>query len=375
MIRRADPSAGLLSLRGVVCGRWQRQAATLWLLALPLLACQQPVATATTPPTLWVPKNPPLEEPAPAPLLWPDEVRSTGPRDGSVPDLRAAQGRPDLGTTRDAGVDGGGPGVPDGGATEPTSQDGELPCAKEAPSNMRCIPGGPFWRGTDEGKPDEKPRMRVVISPFFMDTYEVTNEQYFRCVEEGKCDPPIKYYPTFARSKQPVVAVSWYEAYEFCKAVGKRLPTEAEWEKAARGPNGEVYPWGNQPADCKRANYEQPLGAKGCGSGITSEVGVHPIGRYGLYDMAGNSWEWVNDWKTDCYGGCKKACGADCAGPDPKGPCGGGPARCGNYSEKVLKGGSWYFTADRMRGAERRGVPPSNRGPHRLGFRCAKTME
>jgi sulfatase modifying factor 1 len=239
---------------------------------------------------------------------------------------------------------------------------------------MVCIPGGPFWRGNDNGKPDEKPRTRIVISPYFMDTYEVDNDQYFKCVEAGKCDPPIKHYVMYTRPKQPVVAVSWFEAYAFCQAVGKRLPTEAEWEKAARGPDGEVYPWGNAPATCDKAVYEEPLGAKGCGTGMTADVGSRPVGRYGLYDMAGNSWEWVDDWKSDCYAGCKGECGADCLGPDPKGPCGGGPKHCPGHGMKVLKGGSWYFTGDRMRGAERRGVSPSNRGPHRLGFRCARSL-
>lgn len=250
----------------------------------------------------------------------------------------------------------------------------EITCDKDAPSGMVCIPGGPFWRGNDTGKPDEKPRQRVVVSPFYMDTYEVDNQQYFKCVEAGHCDPPIKYYPMFAKPKQPVVAVSWYEANDYCKFAGKRLPTEAEWEKAARGPDGEVFPWGNEPPTCKLANYEEPLGAKGCGSGITSLVGSRPAYRYGLYDMAGNSWEWVDDWKSDCYQGCKQECGAECQGPDPHGPCGGGAKHCPGHSEKLLKGGSWYFTGDRMRGAERRGVPPSNRGPHRLGFRCAKSV-
>jgi formylglycine-generating enzyme required for sulfatase activity len=93
---------------------------------------------------------------------------------------------------------------------------------------MVCIPGGPFWRGNDNGKPDEKPRTRIVISPYFMDTYEVDNDQYFKCVEAGKCDPPIKHYVMYTRPKQPVVAVSWFEAYAFCQAVGKRR----------RNPNG-----------------------------------------------------------------------------------------------------------------------------------------
>ncbi|HNK47308.1 MAG TPA: formylglycine-generating enzyme family protein [Pseudomonadota bacterium] len=252
----------------------------------------------------------------------------------------------------------------------------EVPCPKDPPPGMVCIPGGPFFRGNDHGgKPDEKPRMRITVSPFFLDTTEVTNEQYFRCVEAGKCEPPIKYFGLYVRPKQPVVAVSWYQAYDFCHYANKRLPTEAEWEKAARGPDGEAYPWGNEQPNCKLAVYEEPLGAKGCGTGTTADVATHGAFRYGLYDMAGNSWEWVNDWKSDCYKGCKNECGTACDGPDPQGPCGGGPKYCKGYSEKLLKGGSWYFTGDRMRGAERRGVPPSNRGPHRLGFRCAKTIE
>ncbi len=252
----------------------------------------------------------------------------------------------------------------------------EVPCGKDSPPGMVCIPGGPFFRGNDHGgKPDERPKMRITVSPFFMDTTEVTNEQYFRCVEAGKCEPPIKHFGLYVKPKQPVVAVSWYQSYDFCHYAGKRLPTEAEWEKAARGPEGDAYPWGNDPPNCKLAVYEEPLGAKGCGTGTTQDVGTRGAFRYGLYDMAGNSWEWVNDWKTDCYHGCSHECGAACDGPDPQGPCGGGPKYCKGVSEKLLKGGSWYFTGDRMRGAERRGVPPSNRGPHRLGFRCAKSIE
>lgn len=346
------------------------------LLGLCSLSCEHPRATATGLPVLYVPPDAPTEEPPPAPLIGqPAEVPSAPSKPALPPVAESSEGK--LGSGASSGPDK--PSSP-AAIVQPSSKlasgasTTEIACDGEVPSGMVCIPGGPFWRGADDGKPDEKPRNRAVVSPFFMDTYEVTNEQYFRCVEAGKCDPPIKYYPLFAHAKQPVVAVSWYEAYDFCKFAGKRLPTEAEWEKAARGPNGDVYPWGNEPATCDKANYEHPLGAKGCGTGITSSVGSRPPNRYGLYDMAGNSWEWVNDWKSDCYAGCSKPCGEECGGPDPKGPCGGGPGRCPGYHEKILKGGSWYFTADRMRGAERRGVPPSNRGPHRLGFRCAKSV-
>lgn len=316
-------------------------------------------AGATRLPVLSVPEHAPVEEPPPAPLSEPlrEEAYPLAAKENEKID-------PKKEAKKDAGI-----------KSDKFAGDGEIPCGAEPPEGMVCIPGGPFWRGNDNANADERPKMRIVVSPFFMDTYEVTNEQYFKCVEAGKCDPPIKYYPTFARPKQPVVAVSWYESYDYCQFAGKRLPTESEWEKAARGPNGDVYPWGNEPATCERAVYEQPLGQKGCGTGLTSAVGSRPVGRYGLYDMAGNSWEWVDDWKTDCYAGCAKPCGADCTGPDPHGPCGGGPGRCPGFHEKVLKGGSWYFTADRMRGAERRGVPPSNRGPHRLGFRCARSIQ
>ena len=342
---------------------------------LGMAACHQRNATAATSArqqTLWLPPDAPTEEPPPAPLSVPL----------SLPDLAVASPTPDAGAPPDAGQAFAGttapPAPPPGPAVAVATgheRSTEVPCGKDAPPNMVCVPGGPFWRGNDTGgKPDEKPRQRITISPFFLDTYEVDNDQYFKCVESGNCLPPIKYYPMFAKAKQPVVAVSWYESYDFCKWAGKRLPTEAEWEKAARGPDGEVYPWGNAPATCDKAVYEEPLGAKGCGTGLTSSVGSRPIGRYGLFDMAGNSWEWVNDWKTDCYAGCKHECGKDCEGPDPKGPCGGGPKHCPGVSQKVLKGGSWYFTADRMRGAERRGVSPSNRGPHRLGFRCARDV-
>lgn len=335
-------------------------------------SCDHRPATARKPPVLFVPADAPKDEPAPAPLSVPLEVKTdkVDKVDKTDKNDNLTKTDPTKPDSKVASLD------------KPIKSDkidkaegeNEITCGGEAPEGMVCIPGGPFWRGNDNSKPDEKPRMRIVVSPFYMDTYEVTNDQYFKCVEAGRCDPPIKYYPTFARAKQPVVAVSWYESNDFCKWAGKRLPTEAEWEKAARGPNGDVYPWGNEPATCARAVYEEPLGAKGCGTGLTSSVGSRPIGRYGLYDMAGNSWEWVDDWKTDCYNGCKNECGPSCSGPDPKGPCGGGAGRCAGFHEKVLKGGSWYFTADRMRGAERRGVSPSNRGPHRLGFRCAKSV-
>jgi hypothetical protein len=230
------------------------------------LSCEQRAATAKSrakkavkPATLKVPAEAPTDEPPPTGFLASGEPETSKP-ETSKPETS----KPDP-------------------PQNPKLVSSEVPCGKDAPPGMVCIPGGPFYRGNDHGgKPDERPKMRITVSPFFMDTVEVTNDQYFRCVELGKCEPPIKYFGMYVKPKQPVVAVSWYQAYDFCHYANKRLPTEAEWEKAARGPEGDAYPWGNEPPSCKIAVYEEPLGAKGCGTGTTSEVATHGAFRYGL---------------------------------------------------------------------------------------------
>jgi formylglycine-generating enzyme required for sulfatase activity len=124
-------------------------------------------------------------------------------------------------------------------------------------------------------------------------------------VREGAaCDPSGPGYTDFDRPRQPINGIRWFDADKYCKAQGKQLPTEAQWEKAARGPDGALHPWGDEPATCERAIIKDEQG-RSCGvkklyskpeTGRPFEVGSRPAYRYGLHDMAGNSWEWVADW-------------------------------------------------------------------------------
>ncbi|TGK21252.1 formylglycine-generating enzyme family protein [Leptospira fluminis] len=261
----------------------------------------------------------------------------------------------------------------------------KLPCQGKKIQNMQCIPGGDFIRGSEEFEPDEKPEGIVYISDFFIDIYEVTNADFNKCLEAGKCKDCLqkgtcdyigpRYGEPYLRPKQPVVGVSWFTAKEYCEWQGKRLPTEAEWEKAARGPNGNLYPWGNETATCKNSIIME-RNRKGCSRRVlyppnlmtTKDVGSRPPGIYGLYDMAGNSWEWVQDWYAPDYA----ACGEECRGVDPQGPC-QGQESCPGYDKKVLKGGSWWWSAEYARGSKRRAHIPQNFPEyHHFGFRCAK---
>lgn len=252
-------------------------------------------------------------------------------------------------------------------------------CGKAYPK-MKCIPAGNFIRGSNVYEKDEKPEQTIYVSEFYMDTYEVTNEDFNKCIDAGKCKECLKnktcnyigprYGKPYMGQKQPIAGVSWYTAKEYCEYMGKRLPTEAEWEKAARGVNGDIYSWGNEPADCTRAVIEEN-GKKGCGKDKdlpTSDVGTRASGKYGLYDMAGNSWEWVNDYYTKSF----EACGEDCSKKDPKGPC-DGKESCPGFERRVLKGGSWWWDKNYARGSKRRHHDPKNYPEyHHFGFRCAK---
>lgn len=250
-----------------------------------------------------------------------------------------------------------------------------LPC-REVGEDMACIPGGAFIRGSDTGPEHSRPQQEIWLQTFYMDVYEVTNQDYRRCRKEQGCLRGGPLYNDFHRKKQPIVGVSWFAALKYCELQGKSLPSEAQWEKAARGNEGHLHPWGDDPSDCEKAVIKDEKG-RSCGvrkkkehprKGRTFVVGSRPPGVYGLYDMMGNAWEWVYDWMSPDY----SSCGKDCAKVDPKGPC-DGALECPGHQQRVVRGGSWYWPAKYATGAWRRSHYPENKISdfHHFGFRCA----
>ena len=250
------------------------------------------------------------------------------------------------------------------------------PCEDIAPS-MGCIPGGPFLRGENGGPHDVRPQATIILDTFYMDKHEVTVAEYEACVATGGCKKAKTNYVDFSRPLQPKVGVSWFDAVQYCEAQGKHLPTEAEWEKAARGTDGRAFPWGEEEATCERAVIMED-GKRSCGAqkkgrhpwkGRTLEVGTRQPTQFGLFDMAGNSYEWVYDW-YEPY----DECGDSCLGKNPRGPC-DGAARCSGQRRRVVRGGSWYWPASYARTFVRRSHVPGNKPYHHFGFRCAASVE
>jgi eukaryotic-like serine/threonine-protein kinase len=162
----------------------------------------------------------------------------------------------------------------------------------------RAVPAGSFEMGSDQGELDERPAHQVTLPAFRIDRLEVTQAEYLRCVKAGACAQPVRY-PEADGAMLPAIGVSWSDASRYCAWAGKRLPTEAEWERAARGDDGRTYPWG-AGLDCARANFGSFLGDGPCGQsnpGKVLPVGSRPSGAspVGALDMAGNVWEWVAD--------------------------------------------------------------------------------
>ena len=239
---------------------------------------------------------------------------------------------------------------------------------------MSCISGGKFFIGSNSSKwRDENPLHKVFLSSYLIDQFEVTTKEYQQCVKKNICTSAIANYRQMRKDDQPQLKVSWYQAREYCQKKGKRLPTEAEFEAASRGKEGDIYPWGNKEADCLKAVIFAGDG-RGCSDsygkkGSTNKVGSRKVGRYNLYDMAGNAHEWVNDWYEKDY----QKCGKNCLGRNPKGPC-QGKDDCFGYEKKSVKGGSWYWGYEWARASKRRAYFPHNKPPHHFGFRCAKSI-
>jgi formylglycine-generating enzyme required for sulfatase activity len=238
---------------------------------------------------------------------------------------------------------------------------------------MVKVPAGEFLMGSDstdsETSPDEHPQHKVTLGEFYIDKYEVTNGQYraflasVASAGHAACDPAEpegkdhRPHPQswldyrMNTTNQPVVGVDWYDASSYCRWAGKRLPTEAEWEKAARGTDGRIYPWGNE-WESSRARASETKSKR------SSKVGSFPSGAgpYGAEDMAGNVWEWVHDW----YG---EQIYEEGPRENPSGPATG--------EMHVVRGGTFSNKPEGLRAAVRNHGYPTGR-INGVGFRCAK---
>ena len=209
------------------------------------------------------------------------------------------------------------------------------------------------------GSTDEHPEHRVYLDAYYLDQYEVTVEQYGKFLSVTNRKRP-KYWEqvSFKRdARKPVVGVHWHDAQAYCQWAGKRLPTEAEWEKAARGTDKRIYPWGDGQPNFKMANFGKNWSSKVVYKEKLKEVGSYEQGKspYGIYDLAGNVWEWVSDWYAkDSYSESLKK--------DPRGL---------KNNWKILRGGSWNLTPSLLRSSFRNNLNPKIRYAD-LGFRCAQ---
>jgi len=270
------------------------------------------------------------------------------------------------------------------------------PPAPICPEEMVQIPAGQFFMGSDlkDAAANEKPSHNVTVQSVCMDLYEVSAKKYKACSDQGKCRraPTEVEWPKITAAERatysplctgsdpekadhPITCVTWEMANDYCKVNDKRLPTEAEWEFATRGPDGRIYPWGDDPPTAEHLNacdaqclawgkaHKVELNAleKGDdGFPTTAPVGKFPAGRsrFGPYDVVGNVWEWVADW----YGDYKAE-----AAQNPVGPATG--------ERKVIRGGAWNAGVETWLHPSFRYAQVPNAQSYGIGFRCVKTIK
>ena len=239
----------------------------------------------------------------------------------------------------------------------PTLGIGSTMVAENDHMTLVFVPAGEFTMGSNSGEHlDEKPEHQVYLDAFWIDQTEVTNKQYAVCVRADVCIPPSqtqshtrsRYYGNSEFDNYPVIYVTWSDAITYCSWAGRRLSTEAEWEKAARGTNSRIYPWGNESPNNGLLNYNG-------NTSDTTKVGSYPDGKsiYGALDMAGNVWEWVSSlyrpYPYDAHDGRENI----------------------SISEaRVVRGGSWNYTGFNVHTTTRYLVEPL--ALNEVGFRCAR---
>lgn len=248
-------------------------------------------------------------------------------------------------------------------APSPTLGIGASRTSKKDEMVQMLIPAGEFKMGTtpiESQMLNEKPQHTVTLDAFWMDKTEITNALYALCIKDNVCPQPAvtnsatrpRYFGVLDFNNYPMIAVTWEDAKRYCEWAGRRLPTEAEWEKAARGTDGRPYPWGNSSPDATIVNFGRMIGD-------TTEVNRYPNGAsiYGVLDLAGNVSEWMADWYDEKYYEVSPS-------KNPAGPSSG--------QMRVVRGGAWDFTPTGLRVGQRNWATPNTRA-FNTGFRCAQS--
>ena len=247
------------------------------------------------------------------------------------------------------------------------------------PDDMVLINAGGFTRGVDNTKgenfSDEAPAKMIYLSSYYLDKYEVSNAKYTEFIIATDHPAPAYWdHRKLNQPNQPVTGVNWFDANTYCHWANKRLPSEAEWEKAARGPTGSIYPWGNK-LEYSKANFAK---GKSGQKYITDSVDAHADGTsyYGVYNMAGNVFEWVQDWYSSNYYSTDET-------RNPIGPKSQSKNNIKTINakiepalkKKVIRGGSWFAPAQSITTTHRFWNDPINNSYGvGLGFRCAQSL-